>query len=323
MHLKVAALAIGAIVSMGDSFISGEGGGAYGASGSCHRSATAPIRSAPIAGVEAVNLACSGARTRNLWPSAAGGAWLRGEPPQADRLAAAARGRKVRMIVVTAGANDAGFGGIVARCALDWARSDERSPRLCRGGAQAEVAAALPAMRRGLARALRGVRATMAAAGYTRRSYRLVVMGYASPFPAGRWIRYPESGWSRLREGGCPLWNADADWAARRATPEIDAAMRAAAGGAGAEYLDLQHVLDGHQLCDRRAEPGAGPRVSEWVQPLRFAPWAVRESLHPDADGQRAIGACLALLYTRSRGDRACRGAPGRAYDAVALEPLE
>jgi lysophospholipase L1-like esterase len=303
MATKVAALAIAAVVSIGDSFIAGEGGGGYGASGACHRSASAPIHSARLPGVEAVNLACSGARTRNLWPAAWGGERLRGEPPQADRLAALARRRAVRLIVVTAGANDVGFGRIVARCALDWARSPLRRPRHCRQRAQGEVAAALPALRRDLVRALRGIRAAMAAAGRGRGDYRLVVMGYASPFPEGRLIRYPEHGWSRLREGGCPVWNADADWAVRRAVPEIDAAMHAAAQAVGAEYLDLQHALDGHQLCDRRA-------VVEWVRPLRFAPWALRESLHPDARGQRAIGVCIALHLARSRGDHACRSSP-------------
>ena len=102
MHMKVATLAIAAIVSIGDSFISGEGGGEYGDSGSCHRSAMAPIRSAPIEGVTAINLACSGAQTANLLTSARGGERLHAEPPQGDLLAAAARENDVRLIVVSA-----------------------------------------------------------------------------------------------------------------------------------------------------------------------------------------------------------------------------
>src|ERR1700761_6052668 len=93
-----------AVVAMGDSFISGEGGrwlgngteplgtrsgtaraafdcGAlgceydparvYGASEAddCHRSDVAPILSAPIGVEEHVNLACSGAKARDLWPA--------------------------------------------------------------------------------------------------------------------------------------------------------------------------------------------------------------------------------------------------------------
>jgi hypothetical protein len=327
MVIKVATLAIAAIVAMGDSFISGEGGGDYGDSGTCHRSASAPIRSAAarLPGTPAIDLACSGARTVNLLTSARGGEPLWGEPPQGDLLAGAARQHDVRLIVVTVGANDTGFGGIVAECALDWARSEEDDPRYCRAGAQAEIAAALPAMRRGLARDLRGIRATMAGAGYGRREYRLLVMGYSSPFPRGESFRYPQSGWSRLREGGCPLWNRDADWAAQRATPEISAAMRRVAGAAGAEFLDLRHALDGHRLCERGAVPGgADPASAEWVRPLGFGlTGRTRESLHPNVFGQRAIGACIALQYASPPGDYACEDLPGRSYEGnMRLEPL-
>lgn len=351
-----------AIVSMGDSFISGEGGRwmgngsepfgtrsgtdraafdcggwgcdydphrVYGASedDDCHRSDVAPIRSAPIAVGEKANLACSGAQVVNVWRAVSGGQPHFGEPPQADQLAVLARRDDVRLVVLTVGANDVGFGGLVADCALDWARSSPDDPRYCRRGAQAEIEAALPAAAAGLGKALRQVRAAMAGAGYRRSDYRLVAMGYASPFPAGRWIRYPEDGWSRLSEGGCPLWNADADWAEGRATPSIVATMRAAAASAGAEFLDLQHALDGHQLCDsrsRRVGPeGPSPLTAEWIRRLSFAQGSTRESLHPNAYGQRAIGACLGLLYAQPPGDYACQATPGRSYvDGMRLEPL-
>lgn len=350
-----------AIVSLGDSFISGEGGRwmgngsepfgtrsgtdratfdcdgwgcdydphrVYGASENddCHRSDVAPIRSAPIAVGEKANLACSGAQTVNVWRAAAGGQAHFGEPPQADQLAALARRDDVRLVVLTVGANDVGFGGLVADCALDWARSSLDDPSYCHRGAQAEIEAALPAAAAGFGKALRQVQAAMADAGYRRPDYRLVAMGYASPFPAGRWIRYPEDGWSRLSEGGCPLWNADADWAAGQATPSIVAAMRAAAASAGAEFLDLQHALDGHQLCDsrsRRVGPeGPSPQTAEWVRRLSFTQGSTRESLHPNAYGQRAIGACIGLLYAQPQGNYACHATPGRGYDDMFLRPL-
>ena len=73
----------------------------------------APIRSAPIAVGEKANLACSGAQTVNVWRAAAGGQAHFGEPPQADQLAALARRDDVRLVVLTVGANDVGFGGLV------------------------------------------------------------------------------------------------------------------------------------------------------------------------------------------------------------------
>jgi hypothetical protein len=352
------------IVSLGDSFVSGEGGRwlgngsepfgtrsgtdraahdcdalgvceydparVYGASeeNDCHRSDVAPVESAPVDVDDRVNLACSGAKLANVWPAALGGRWHFGEAPQVDQLAAVAAREEVRMVVLTAGANDVGFGELVAGCALDWARSPEDDPVLCRRRAQADVDAALPGMERGLEKALGGVRATMAAAGYRRTDYRLVTMGYTSPFPAGRWFRYPEDGWSRLNEGGCPVWNADADWAAGAGTDSIVAAMRRAATAAGAEFLDLRHALDGHQLCDRRSRraglEGPSPQASEWVRRLAFVQGSSRESLHPDAYGQRAIGACLGLLYAASRGDYGCHDEPGHSYvDGMRIEPID
>lgn len=350
-----------AIVSMGDSFISGEGGrwlgngsepfgtrsgtdraavdcGAlgceydparvYGASeaNDCHRSDLAPIVSAPVAVDEKVNLACSGAKARDLWAAAEGGTSHFGEPPEADQLAAVARHDAVRMIVVTVGANDVGFGELVAECALDWARSPEDEPSTCHRGAEAHIRAALPAATRGVTAALHGVRRTMRAAGYKRSDYRLVAMGYASPFPEGRWFRYPEDGWSRLSEGGCPVWNADADWAADQATVDLAGALRSAAAATGAEYLDLAHAFDGHQLCDRRAQrvgpAGPSPLSAEWFRRLSFVQGSTRESLHPNAYGQRVMGACLGLFFTHPRGNYACADTPGEYLGGIHLSSL-
>jgi lysophospholipase L1-like esterase len=348
-----------AIVSMGDSFISGEGGrwlgngsepfgtrsgtdraafgcGAlgceydparvYGASeaNDCHRSDVAPILSTPIDVDEKVNLACSGAKARDLWPGDEGGTAQFEEPPEADQLAAVARRDDVRMVVVTVGANDVGFGELVAECAVDWARSPEGEQATCHREAEAHIQGALPAATRGIIAAFHGVRRVMRTAGYARSDYRLVAMGYASPFPEGRWFRYPEDGWSRLTEGGCPVWDADADWAADRATVDLAGALRSAAAATGAEYLDLADAFDGHQLCDRRSQrvgdQGPSPLTAEWFRRLSFTQGSTRESLHPNAYGQKVMGTCLALLFDRPRGDYACADTPGEWLGGVHLE---
>ncbi|MBS1888872.1 MAG: hypothetical protein JSU06_16960 [Actinobacteria bacterium] len=348
-----------AIVAMGDSFISGEGGrwlgngsepfgtrsgtdraahgcGAlgceydparvYGASdgNDCHRSDVAPIASAPIGVDEKVNLACSGAKARDLWRGDEGGTAHFGEPPEADQLAAVARRDDVRMVAVTVGANDVGFGELVAECALDWARSPADEPTTCHRDAEAHIRAALPGATRRITEAFRAVRRTMGEAGYSRSDYRLVALGYASPFPEGRRFRYPEDGWRRLTEGGCPVWDADANWAAEGATADLASALEGAATATGAEYLDLAGAFDGHQICDRRAArvgtEGPSPLTAEWFRRLSFGQGSTRESLHPNAYGQRVMGACLALLFGRSRGDYACLDTPGQWLGGVHLE---
>jgi len=286
----------------------------------------APIVSVPIPVDEKVNLACSGARAANVWPALLGGQPHFGESPQADALVGVAERSDVQMVVVTVGANDIGFGELVASCALAWARSSAADPVLCRAAAQAEVDAALPAMERRISRALAGARWAMASAGYRRADYRLIAMGYASPFPEGRWIRYPQEGWSRLNQGGCPVWDADADWAAGEGTGSIDAAIRAVAATAGAEYLDVQRAFDGHQLCDRRSRrvgpEGPSPLTAEWFRRLAFVQGSSRESLHPNAYGQRALGACIGLHYASPIGDYGCRVMPGHSYvDGMRIAP--
>lgn len=349
-----------AAVAMGDSFISGEGGRwlgnssdptgdrggtdraaqgcgwwgcrydpalVYGASeeSGCHRSDTAPIESAAIAVARHVNLACSGARVGNVWRAASGGTAHRGEPPQADQLARVAHEFDVRLIVLTVGANDLGFGRLVLGCALAWLTTPASDPRLCHPGAQERLEAGMPAARSGLLLALDEIRTVMRAAGYGRSDYRLIVAGYASPLPRGADFRHPEASWARLHAGGCPIWNADADWAARVAVPWISATLAWAAAVRGAKFLDLSRALEGHELCHRgsaRASAEMPPSAtgSEWVRAIAPGQGALRESLHPNAYGQRAIGRCLALAYRAAPGDWSCRRR-GPGIRSAYLEP--
>jgi hypothetical protein len=216
---------------------------------------------------------------------------------------------------------------LVAECAVDWARSPEGEQATCHREAEAQISHALPAATRRITAALHGVRRVLQADGYARSDYRLVEMGYASPFPEGHWFRYPEDGWSRLTEGGCPVWNADADWATDQAAVDLADALRSAAAAAGAEYLDLAGAFDGHQLCDRRAErvgpDGPSPLTAEWFRRLSFTQGSTRESLHPDAYGQKVMGACLGLLFDRPRGDYACTDTPGEWLGGVHLRGID
>lgn len=334
-------------VALGDSFISGAGGrwrgnaldplgdGAgtdraaygcgwlgcrhdpalvYGASArnGCDRSDVAPIASAPVRVDLRVNLACSGARSENVWREANGGVAHRGEPPQADQLATVAARTDVELVVLTVGANDMGFGRLVLGCVLAWTTTPARDPGHCNPGAQARLAAAMPWARAGVRKAIREVGAVMRDAGYEAGDYLLLVSSYASPLPRGADIRYPESSWARLHTGGCPVWNADADWARSLATPFITDTLAWAAAAEGARFLDLSRVLAGHELCHADAQrvssvdPPSAAR-SEWVRAIAPGQGSLREALHPNAFGQRAIGRCIGLAFVAPHGDWTCR----------------
>ena len=155
------------------------------------------------------------------------------------------------MIVLTASTNDAGFGELVAGCALDWARSPEDDPLLCRGEAQAEC--------RGRS-AGDGTRPREGASRHPARGRRRLPSlglpagddGLRVAVPARALDSLPRGGLEPAQPGGCPVWNADADWAAGGGRARLSPRC-ARCRGTGSEFLDVRHALDGHQLCDRRA----------------------------------------------------------------------
>ncbi len=298
----------------------------------CHRSDVAPIVSAVAEGADvdqAFNLACSGAETQHIWRAAKGGQYFKGEAPQADQLAAIARRNDVELVVLTATANDLGFKDHVVGCVTAWSTSVPWKAKHCAAAEQAEVDAGLPAASAGLRKAVTRSARCWPRPGERPDDYRLMIMGYASPIPRGALFRYPESGLKRLTRGGCPFWDSDADWANEGITPTMVGAMRAVAAEKGAEFLDVQRALEGHQVCDRRAAEvgpdGPNEATAEWARRLipGCCQGGTQESLHPNAYGQRALGRCIALAFASpAAAGWSCRATPGAGIGAMRLGPL-
>ncbi len=342
-----------AIVSLGDSFISGEAGRwngnslnmfgtrdgtdraascwlifcsydptrVYGSSYSngCHRSDVATIKSAAISVNEKINLACSGARSVNIWRTSQGGQVFKGEAPQADQLLTVAQQKNVKLVVLTISANDVSFADHVINCTVNWVLG--LGP--CNQAQQAQLEAELPGAMNGLRKSIDEVRAVMAAAGYSPSQWRFVLAGYSSPVPAAADVRY--SGSDRWWSGGCPFYDEDFDWAKNVATPLIVDSMRAVAAEKGVQFLDVRDALNGHEVCHRNSSlvgsSGPNSAIHEWVRWVNTGccQGDAQESVHPNAFGQRALGKCLALIYAKTSGNWSCRNTPGQGYNAMTL----
>lgn len=346
-----------AIVSLGDSFISGEAGRwqgnslnllgtrdgtdraarctlgifcsydasrVYGttASNGCHRSDVATIKSAGISVNEKINLACSGAQTRNIWRASQGGQSFKGEAPQADQLLTVAQQKNVKLVVLTIMANDVGFADHVINCATAWTLGLGS----CNQAQQAALEAAMPAAKDGLRKSIDEVRAVMAAAGYSPSQWRFVIAGYSSPIPAASNVRY--SGSDRWWTGGCPFYDADFTWAKNTATPYIVDSMRSVAAEKGVQFLDVRDALNGHEVCHRSSSlvgsGGPNPTAHEWVRWVNTGccQGDAQESVHPNAYGQRAIGKCVSLIYAQTSGNWTCKNTPGQSYTAMTLTSI-
>lgn len=343
-----------ALVTLGDSYISGEGGRWSGNSASssgnrggtdraafkrrgtwfydasrvygdtttgCHRSDVAPAASTTVAVDARINLACSGAVTQNILRAVNGGSGQHGEAPQADQLAQVATTHDVEVIVLSIGGNDLGFADIIFDCFLEWYTSPAWWKNTCNEEQQANVSSRMAAAMAGVDAAIGEIQAVMAAAGDT--DYRLILQSYPSPIPNGSEIRYSESGWSRWDTGGCPFWNVDATWARSSLVPQISNNLQAVANARGVDFLDLRDALDGREVCSTSTSQGNGADA-EWARFLvtGLTQGDAQESMHPNALGQRANGTCIDLVIAAQPGNHSCTNVAGSGPETMVIERL-
>ncbi len=337
------------VVSLGDSAISGEAGRWAGntnneswridAGGAdayfdnatrtaeqipgCHRSESAAIYIG--GGINALNLACSGARTythgggdQDFKPGIDFSNTADGKG-QALSLQEFASTHNVKMVALLIGANDYGFADILQACFVDWYTSPSWWPNYCNDDsdiASRFTSANVAAVTAAIKQALLNVRQAMANAGYANSAYTIMAHTYWSPIPRGSANRYPESGYTRQTVGGCGMWNRDADWANDTVVPTFNNSVRNAVAQSGltnVKILDLQQSLNGRRLCENTVglleESGISSWTAtkavdktEWVNQLRTSStigsdYQIQESVHANYWGQLAMRNCMRLAY--------------------------
>ncbi|MFE5538068.1 GDSL-type esterase/lipase family protein [Streptomyces sp. NPDC056492] len=342
-----------AVVSMGDSYISGEAGRwkgnsltnsgnrtgtdrawvsgntydpakVYGSTaGGCHRSDSAEVKSAGAIADVAVNLACSGATSENVFRASNGGVAFKGEAPQADQLATVARADNVKVIALSIGGNDLGFADIIKDCALDFVLWGS----YCYDDQQSGVDQKMDAVMANVGKSVDEVRAVMRTAGYGDSSYRIVLQSYPSPIPRGAENRYTQSDWSRLNTGGCPFWNRDSDWARDSLVPQIAGRLKAVAAAKGVQFLDLRDMMQGREVCAKSSKlvsssAPASAKTSEWARWIDSSETQglVQESMHPNYFGQLAVGRCLNLAVAQpANSASSCKNTAGADHTGMFL----
>ncbi|MFD5094564.1 hypothetical protein ACFWMR_28455 [Amycolatopsis thailandensis] len=285
-----------AIVSMGDSYISGEAGRwagnantpekdsvwgtdrgmsayvdntGYQSGNKCDRSDVAEIKGADVAGVppeRRFNLACSGALTQHVLAET-----FKGEKPQIQQLEKVAADNEVKLITVSVGGNDLGFSDIVTTCATNYL--NPATSARCNKTQQEKLDKGLRETQPKIHATLQKIIDTMADLGYQRDSYRLVLQSYPAPMPVGSRFREKEENYQRYTRDGCPFYNDDATWAHDKVIPAIGGMLRGAASSVGADFLDLRDAFDGHELCADRASQAAAGNSAANPLPAEKAEW--------------------------------------------------
>ncbi|MFI9010840.1 GDSL-type esterase/lipase family protein [Actinosynnema sp. NPDC053489] len=305
-----------AVVSLGDSAISGEGAGSYeagteGENGNwCHRSTQAMVHRTQLAD-RTVNLACSGADSANV--SLADTVHYT-EGSQARRLIDVARQYRVTTVVVQVGANDdVRFADTMVDCVAAWVNPFGPS---CRSTLEREWPGRLAAMAPKVENALRDVRSAMSQAGYAASSYNLVLTSYASPVTEKM---------DRLLHGpqGCPLRLPDAAYGRTVAVPQLSEALRGVASRAGVKFLDFSRATENREACSQ-GESSTG----EWQRRLTVDPYALvtggldaigihlaQQSFHPNAAAHAQLGRCITEFVNGGASSARClAGADGNLH---------
>ncbi|MEN9643684.1 MAG: hypothetical protein RL238_353 [Actinomycetota bacterium] len=290
------------VVSLGDSYISGEAGrwagnsnsssGSVDAGGSaayydnatktaevinrCHRSTAAEIHIG--GGVNSLNLACSGARTSTFTSS--DGYFkpgidfynVGGNQGQALMLQNFAATHNVKMIQLSIGGNNFNFADIVQTCVTNFLTSPSWWKNYCNDDSSVTsnfTAANVTAQQNAITAAINNVKTAMANAGYTTTQYKIVVQTYPSPIPNSTGFRYGESGFTRQSTGGCGFWNADANWANGTALVKINNAVKGAAAAANASsnvvVMDLAAAFNGRRLCENTVNLMENTGKANWT----------------------------------------------------------
>ncbi|WP_310529725.1 hypothetical protein [Nocardioides sp.] len=291
------------VVTLGDSYISGEAGRWAGSSNAsytradalggtayfdnpgntaetinrCHRSKSAEAYIG--GGVSGLNLACSGSRVATFTDSSGnfkpGLDFYNsgGNQGQALLLQNFAATHNVKMVTVSIGGNDFNFASIIQTCVTDWLTSPTWAKNYCNDDSSVTsnfTAANVAAKRAAIAAAFQNVRTAMRNAGYADGSWTLLVQNYPSPLPNGSGFRYGESGYTRQDTGGCGFWNRDADWANATALSLINGAVTGAAsdsGVAGVRTLNLASAFNGRRLCENGVGLYEEKGLANWTTP--------------------------------------------------------
>ncbi len=304
-----------AVVSLGDSFVSGEAGrwiangpdedndrgsAAYvtirpdgtvdDTANSCRRSDTAEIFTADIAGVEAFNFACTSATTSDIISTS-----REGEAPQSDQLRDLAATHDVEMVVLSIGGNDVDVAGLAIDCAV---KSVSVFGGTCKEDNDQTIVPAIgTTLRADVTDAVRSVKESVEG-----QDSRIVLQSYVAPY--GETNRFDDT--ISRAVYGCPVNDTDQEWLRNGVINEFDDVYREIATSEGIEFLSLKNAFDGKEICSPGVTSTEGSNSAaelEWINSVSLGPSTLQESLHPNALGQIALGECVSQVYNNPGND--------------------
>lgn len=295
----------------------------------CDRSYAAP--SHIDGGWQTVNLACSGATEPTQVPPSAkffkpGVDFYDGQEGQGQALMLenlAKTNDNIRVIALSIGGNDFGFGDIASACITDqslWSECEKKQSTLDL------VSAGAPKTRKAVADSITNIATAMKNAGYDSRDWKIVYQMPPKPIGDASQTKYNNTGGlfgnERASYGGCGLYNSTLDWIDSDVYPKLVDSMRKgledareALDSTQLVVLETSKTFDGHMLCQKgtegdvnyaKGQAGREPlwknnngKNTEWItyvtrlDQVSGNQYQKQYPLHPNYWGQRALADCM------------------------------
>ncbi|QCX74663.1 Cytolethal distending toxin subunit B precursor [Streptomyces sp. YIM 121038] len=124
----------------------------------------------------------------------------------------------------------------------------------CHGGEEGPLKEKLAGLKGSVEGTVDAIRSAMRAAGREDGDYTLVIQSYPSPLPRAEDMRETGDTYARYSKAGFPFYDEDATWTNRTVVPKIADALKGAAIEKKAVFLDLGRALSGHELNSKHAK---------------------------------------------------------------------
>lgn len=195
------------------------------------------------------------------------------EKSQTEQLAYIAAHYRVRMITVSIGGNDLGFSDIVRSCARRYLYPSWLP------FVEKYCKNVWPDVDKKLATVRQQVVTALRAVQdtMTTAGYRpedYHLVVQSYPAPLPHGTDYRyPETYARYSDGGCPFYDTDTDWARQTLVGGLTRELRNAAGTVGARFLGLDSAFEGHELCSSRAHQATASNTLADPLPIQDAEW--------------------------------------------------
>ena len=191
--------------------------------------------------------------------------------PQLDQLNNLLDNHRTRVMLIALSIGGDFLPVTIEKCVNSW-----RATKWCSTDPEVtgSVDTALKSVGSKVTAAIEQIKASLKAADSPAR---IILQSYPNPLARGNPATTVgnENSWDRWSAFGCPFYNKDLQWLSADVIASLAAELKKVAQAEGITFLDLTDILQGHEVCSSQAQQAEKtPRGQAYVPPAADTEWA-------------------------------------------------